>query len=383
MQQRHFTLKTRSVELTVAEVGGMLGPVSFFPDNSSSIRPYAAAPWADAAQPDNVPPVIANMRGDWFCSAFGENVEPSRGHQLPPHGETANRRWRYVEGEQTDSGCWLRLEVELPLQGGRCEATTAIVNDESVIYQIHRLDRLTGPINPGHHATLLFPPHEGSGWLSFSKFMHAQTYVVPTELPQRGGYSRLKPDSVITDLRSVPCVDGSNTDLSRYPARRGFEDVAIVCADPSAGLGWSAVTFPEERFVWFAIRNSRQLASTLLWFSNGGRHYPPWNGRHINVLGIEDATSYFHVGHAASCRRNALADRGVRTCLEPDAEGQLAVPYIQGVARVPAGFDRVATIQSQPGSGCIVITSEAGPIVVTRCDVDFLRNGSLPKLRLH
>ena len=24
---------------------------------------------------------------------------------------------------------------------------------------------------------------------------------------------------------------------------------------------------------------------------NGGRHYPPWNGRHVNVLGVEEQTA--------------------------------------------------------------------------------------------
>jgi hypothetical protein len=57
----------------------------------------------------------------------------------------------------------LRLGVELSLQDGSCEATTALMNDESGIYQRHDLGGLTGPINPGHHATLAFPDVEGAG----------------------------------------------------------------------------------------------------------------------------------------------------------------------------------------------------------------------------
>jgi hypothetical protein len=380
--QDSFLLRTRSVELAVTATGGMLGPVTFFSDDAVPIRPYAIAPWAEESVPPGTAPMLVSLRGDWFCSAFGENAEPHAGQQLPPHGETANDRWRGIARGETNAGCWLQLGVELPLQGGHCEATTALLANHSVVYQRHDLQGLTGPINPGHHATLAFPDIEGAGRLSFSRLVHARTCVEPTARPEDRGYSRLKPDVEITDLRAVPCTDGSTTDLSRYPARRGFEDVAILCTDSTVALGWSAVTYPEQRFVWFALRNPHQLASTLLWFSNGGRHFPPWNGRHVNVLGVEDITGFFHLGLAASCRPNLLSERGIRTCLAPDAEGRLSISYIQGVARVPAAFDRVATIEPQPAGGTVVLHAESGIAVEVRCHVDFLRTGTLLGLEL-
>jgi hypothetical protein len=128
------------------------------------------------------------------------------------------------------------------------------------------------------------------------------------------------------------------------------------------------------------LRDPRQLACTLLWFSNGGRHFPPWNGRHINVMGIEDITAFFHVGIAASCRPNFLTQRGIRTSVEPDSHGRLSIPYIQGVARIPAGFDEVATIQPEPHGGGISLVSKSGIVVPVRCQVDFLHTGKLPGL---
>jgi hypothetical protein len=360
----------------------MLGPVTFFSADAVPIRPYAIAPWAEEPVPPGTPPMLVSLRGDWFCSAFGENAEPHAGRQLPPHGETANRRWRGIARGETDGGCWLRLGVELPLQGGRCEATTALVADHSVVYQRHDLRGLTGPINPGHHATLAFPDIEGAGRLSFSRLAYACTWTEPTARPEHRGHSWLKPGVEITDLRAVPAIDGSTTDLSRYPARRGFEDFAILCTNSTVTLGWSAVTYPEQRFVWFALRNPQQLASTLLWFSNGGRHFAPWNGRHVNVLGVEDITGFFHVGLAASCRPNGLSERGIRTCLAPDAEGRLSIPYVQGVARVPAGFDRVATIEPRPAGGNVVLHAESGIAVEVPCHVDFLRTCALPGVEL-
>jgi len=372
-----FLLDATNVELAVTRIGGMLGPVTFFPNSDTPICPYAIAPWAEENLPEDISPMISGLRGDWLCSAFGENSEPHRGTRLPAHGETANLLWESIASGASTEGCWMRLGIDLPAQGGRCEATTSLLNKHSIVYQRHDFTGLTGPINPGHHATLACPDVEGAGRLSFSRFVGAWTPLEPTERPENRGYSWLKPNVRISDLHRVPCIDGTTTDLCRYPARRGYEDIAIVCADPTLSLAWSAVTFPESGFVWFALRNPRLLASTVIWFSNGGRHFAPWNGRHVNVLGMEDVTAFFHVGLAASCRSNQLNQSGIPTVLNPDTGGKLSIPYIQGVARIPPGFDSVVTIDQQQNSDNVVLTAESGATATVACQLDFLRTGSL------
>ena len=375
--QESFLLDSPNVKLAVTSMGGMLGPVTFFPHDTQPIRPYAIAPWAEESLPPGTPPMIATLRGDWLCSAFGENAEPYEGRFLPPHGETANLQWQEISRGRSSSGCYMRLAVDLPEQGGRCEATTSLLNEHSVVYQRHVFAGLTGPINPGHHATLAFPDIEGSGRLSFSRSIGAWTYIEPTERPENRGYSWLKPNVKITDMQRVPCIDGSTTDLCGYPARRGYEDIAIICADPSLSLAWSAVTFPDRGFVWFALRDPKQLASTMLWFSNGGRHFSPWNGRHINVLGVEDVTAFFHVGLAASCRPNQLSSMGIPTFLAPDSQGRLGINYVQGVARIPADFDRVASLDPQPDPNAIALVAQSGARVNVGCQWTFLETGRL------
>jgi hypothetical protein len=378
--QNSFVLRSNTVQLAITETGGMLGPVTFFPDSSRPIQPYAIAPWAEEALPADTSTMIAALRGDWFCSAFGENTDAHAGHHLPAHGETANGSWRGIDHVETRAGSWLKLAIDLPLQGGYVESSTALVKDHSVVYQRHDLSRLTAPCNPGHHATLAFPPRAGAGNLSFSRLVHARTYFEPMERLAIRGASWLKPDVEITDLHAVPGIDGSTDDLARYPARTGFEDIAILCADPMLEFAWSAVTFSQEGYAWFALRDPKQLASTLLWFSNGGRHFPPWNGRHLNVMGIEDITAYFHVGIAASCAQNALSRRGIRTCIDPTDDGRLSIPYVQGVARVPAGFDRVASIERGTQHNRICLIAQSGVSVDVPCYVDFLRDAPLPGL---
>jgi hypothetical protein len=373
-------LQSNAVKLAITKAGGMLGPVTFFLDSSRPIEPYAIAPWAEEALAPDIPTIIAALRGDWFCSAFGENVEPHAGHHLPPHGETANGSWRGIERVETRAGSWLKLAVDLPLQGGYVESSTALLENHSLVYQRHDWSHVTAPCNPGHHATLAFPPRQGAGNLSFSRLVHARTYIEPLERQANSGSSWLKPDVEITDLGAVPGIDGATANLCRYPARAGFEDIAILCADPMLEFAWSSVTFAQEGYAWFALRDPKQLASTLLWFSNGGRHFPPWNGRHFNVMGIEDITAFFHVGIAASCADNTLSRRGIRTCIDATGNGRLSIPYIQGIARVPAGFDRVASIERGTHGNHVSLIAESGVTVDIPCCVDFLRDGYLPGL---
>ncbi len=213
--------------------------------------------------------------------------------------------------------------------------------------------------------------------------VHARTYVEPTARPEDRGYSWLQTDQEIADLHAAPCIDGSTTDLCRYPARRGFEDLAILCADPAQEFAWSAVTFPEQRYVWFALRDPKQLASTLLWFSNGGRHFPPWNGRHVNVMGIEDITAYFHAGLAASAARESFE---LREAYRLACGRMRRVGCRSSISRASRAYRRtsivVADIEGHWRDNSIVLRAESGAAVAVHCHLDFLRTGTLPGLEL-
>ena len=44
-------------------------------------------------------------------------------------------------------------------------------------------------------------------------------------------------------------ITGQCTDHSKYPARRGFEDLVMIVSDPSVRLGWTAAAFPTLGYV--------------------------------------------------------------------------------------------------------------------------------------
>jgi hypothetical protein len=161
----------------------------------------------------------------------------------------------------------------------------------------------------------------------------------------------------------------TKTDLTHYPAREGFEDLVMLHHKDADDFAWAAVVFPEKKFVWFSLKNPAHLASTVLWHSNGGRHYAPWNGRHRGVLGIEDVTAYFHLGLAASLADNPWKEKGVPTALALGRKKSTRIPYIMGVAPLPDGFDirqhhparRPPASASQPRAARTSITPSTPP----------------------
>ncbi len=368
--QPSYILANRQVQAAVTQTAGHLAPISFR-IAGKTIAPFAIAPWWNEKVPAGMLPLIRVLRGDFFCLPFGGNATPYRGEQHPPHGETANGHWKFESLAQAGNATTLHLSLRTRVRSGRVDKRVTLRAGQTAIYQEHIISGMTGPMNPGHHSTLQFPDRPGAGRLSTSACVHQQVYVEPAGLPEQQAYSLLKPGAVFRDLRAVPTITGELADLSRYPARRGFEDIAILVADPKLQFAWSAVAFPEEGYVWFTLRDPRVLPATILWMSNGGRYSAPWNGRHVNVMGVEDITGFFHTGLAGSAKPNALTKRGLTTCHQMRADRPFAVRYIMAVVAIPRRFERVKEIVVAPGK--VTLVGERGVKVSTPLDSAFLK----------
>ncbi len=260
------------------------------------VEPYSVAPWAEEKPADKIPHLLRLLRGDFLCAPFGGSESAYRGEQHPPHGETANAAWTFESLEKDAARTTLHLSLRTKIRPGRVEKFIGLRRGETALYCRHVFSGFSGRMNLGHHATLKFSDAPGAheqGLVATSPIAFAQVLPVPFEKPEEGGYSSLKPGAAFTRLDQVPAADGTTADLSRYPARRGFEDLVMITHEAAPDFAWTAVTFPAQRYVWFALKDPRVLRSTVLWHSNGGRHYAPWSGRHTGVLGLEDVTSLF------------------------------------------------------------------------------------------
>ncbi len=361
------------VQAFVTRQGGHLAPVRFHLPHGI-IQPFSIAPWADEKSDSKLPPLLKSLRGDFFCAPFGGNDSNYLGKSHPPHGETANSNWKLESIKKSKTETELHLSLKTKIQPGRVDKTLRLRCGETAIYCRHVISGMPGKMNLGHHATLKFPDEMESSLVATSPVSFAQVLPVAFEKPSERGYSSLNPGALFSRLDQVPALDGSLADLSRYPARRGFDDLVMMTHEASPEFAWTAVTFPAQRYVWFALKDPRVLRSTVLWISNGGRHYPPWNGRHVNVMGLEDVTSYFHLGLAESARPNPISRRGIATHLTLKASAPLTVNYIMGVVAVPKKWGRVKSITNHPLG--ITLHPTVGRPVQVSLDFNFLYSKS-------
>lgn len=370
-KQPSYVLRSSTVEACVTEQGGHLAPV-VFDRKGRKIQPYSVAPWAAEKLPAGTPEILRVLRGDFFCLPFGGNDQPFKGEKHPVHGETANKKWTFESLEKSDGRTTLHLSMKTTVRKGRVDKRISVIDGHNAVYSQHAIGGMSGPMDLGHHATLKFPDEPLSGIVSFSPFRFGQVFPEPFENPAEGGYQTLEPGHEFKSLNSVATVSGEMTDISRYPARRGFEDLAMVVADTSRDVAWTAVSFPKQRYVWFALKDPKVLGGTIMWMSNGGRHYAPWSGRHVNVMGLEETTSYFHVGIAGSAKKNPFNRRGIPTTLKMNPHKPTVVNYIMAVAVTPPNFTRVRQIEV--GRDNCTLIADNGKKVTCPIDVGFLES---------
>ncbi len=363
------------VRACLTELGGHLGPVTFQLGNTE-VQPYSLAPWAEEKEFSRLIPILRVLRGDFFCAPFGGNATPWRGERHPVHGETANAKWRLESVSQASGAASLHASLSTRVRPGRVDKRIWLPAGHTAVYCQHTLSGMSGPMNLGHHAMLRFPDEPGSGLVSTSPFVYGQVFPGEFEQAAKGGYSSLKAAARFSELSAVPLATGGNTDLSRYPARRGYEDLVTLVSDPRLAFAWTAVTFPARRCVWFALKNPRILGQTVLWISNGGRHYPPWNGRHVGVMGLEEVTSCFHYGLAESARPNPLSRQGSPTVARLDPDKPHTVPYIMAMAAVPVGFNWVREIVPDSHGQSATLLSRSGKKAKVPLRLDLLTNGT-------
>jgi hypothetical protein len=367
--QPSWSFQASHVTASLTKLGGHLAPVAF-KLGKKTVSPYSIAPWAEEELPPGLPPLLHALRGDFFCAPFGGGA-PWRGEKHPPHGETANAKWFLESFEKTGVRVTLHASLKTKVRKGRADKFISLVDGHTAVYSRHVLSESRGPMSLGHHAMLKFPETPGSGAVSTSRFVRAQVLPEPFEQPANFGYSALKPGALFRTLAKVPQLDGGYADLTRYPARKGYDDLVMMTADAKLPFAWTAVVLAEQGYVWFALRDPRVLRHTIFWMSNCGRHYAPWNSRHGAVLGLEEVTSYFHLGLAESAKPNALSRAGFPTTLTLHPKKPTTVNYIMAVAAIPKGFDRVARIRAVEGG--VELVAESGKLAECALDLDFLR----------
>jgi hypothetical protein len=359
--QSSWTLGNAAVDIAVTEQGGHL--TARFTAAGSVVNPFYTAPWWNETLPPGTPEVIRVLRGDFFCLPFGNGPVA--------HGRTANDPWRFEGIAEQGRSRELTLSMDLGPGEGHVRKRIRIMEGEPVIYQEHAITGFTGAVPLGHHPILKLPDRPGAGILDMSPPVAGFTTPERIEDPAGGGYSSIASGCEITDRSRVPTERGTTVDLTRYPTPRGFEDLVCFVSDPHRAFAFSSVSVPGEGWLYFQLKDPRVLAETVLWMSNGGRHYPPWNGRVVSVLGLEEVTAFFHYGRERSLGPNPFRDRGFPCACEPGPEGDLRVRFLMGLVPIGPGFAGVEDIVRKDAA-TVTIRGRGGERIDVACRVDFL-----------
>jgi hypothetical protein len=375
--QPSWILANDDIEVAVTRRGGHMAPVTFDRRSTAPIQPYHISPWQDEGLKNLPAAVLAPLRGDFFCLPFGGNAAPRGGEQHVPHGESATAEWSFAGRDHKADGTeTLTLTLDTKVCVGTITKELSLVSGQPVVYSRHVIEGFGGSAPLGHHATLTMPEDDGSIAVSVSPFRLGMTCPGVFSDPASREYQALASGETFTDLARVPSrwKQPADVDCTRFPVRRGYADLLAVFADEKALEGrpaWTAAVNTKDRWVWFALRDASVLPATVFWIENHGRHGVPWNGRN-NCLGLEDVCAYFAEGLVPSTTPNTLSQQGIRTAVELDAKRSTEIRYAQGAARVPAGFDRVRTIDfSQPDRITLVAESGSTATVPVRHDFVF------------
>jgi hypothetical protein len=367
-----WRIASSHVEAFVSVAGGHLAPVTF-DRGGRRIRPYHIAPWSGEEHTPALPPILRVLRGDFFCMPFGGNDTPYRGERHPIHGETSNKQWAFHCRQRSAGRTTLHLRMQTRTRKATVDKYVSVIDGHNAVYCRDVIGGMSGLMSYGHHAMLRFNDKGAPGNISTSPFICGRVSPKPLEQPADRGYSILQPDAEFNSLSRVPTSDGQTTDLSSYPARQGYEDIAMIASRPGVKVAWTAATFPEQRYVWFALKDPKVLPCTLMWSSNGGRHYPPWNGRHVGVLGLEEVMSYFHYGLSQSARKNPFNASGIPTVVRLKPSHPHVVNYITAIATVPRGFKRVKQISTHKDG--VQLLSSTDHRIDVPLDTAFLHQG--------
>ncbi|WP_417243764.1 hypothetical protein [Celeribacter sp.] len=284
-----------------------------------------AAPLAGA-------PVDQHLAGDFFAAPFGASDVVD----APNHGWTANSHWSGVTRSQDDDHAEIRLTLDRDVMGARVSKTLGLRTGEAVLYQTHEICGGQGDLTFAHHPMFRM---EAGGHLAFSPKRVALTTAPALEPAHLLAYP-----ARTTDLTAFPAQGGGVFDLTRYPGATGHEDFVTLVEAGGAALGWTALSRSAEGDIIVVLKDARVAPVTMLWLSNGGRDYAPWDGRHTGVLGLEDGCAAGALGHAAACGDNAIAAEGAATALALGADVTHTMRHAIAVFDAPDGFGRVRDV---------------------------------------
>jgi len=369
--RKAWRLSNGETELSVTELGGHMAPVRFFADTDSLVEPYYISPWQEEGGDVPGPGVLGSLRGDFFCMPFGGDNSLD-GDVHPPHGEVSEAAWTFDHVDAAEGGQTLALSLETRIRPGRVMKKIGLKGGQSALYICHEVEGFAGPVTLGHHAIM---PGDRTHFVDTRPLITGFCDTAPPP-PSSKEYYWAAPGAFFDSLEAVPTIwkDPSAVDASVFPGLEGFVNVLQVFPEkPGDGTPlWITAAVPSHGYLWYSLKDPDLLPSTVLWQEHHGRHGAPWNGRN-SCMGIEEVRAHLASGLGVSVADNALTGRGLDTSMHLDGRKPLEVRNIQGICRIPEGFDRVADVEFREDS--VRFISRSGSDAVAAVNWSYVLRG--------
>lgn len=320
-----WTVSWQYGKFDVHAKGGMLGGVKLNV-GGQDVAPFYEAPWiASGTRAD--PPILENLRSEFPCVPFGADYpQASVTDEWKPslqrseadaaldatdfllHGYGTVADWRLVRIDEHS----IEIEVEYPHTSAikrLVRKITADKNGPNLTFSLTVEARSVVARPIGLHPNFALPGLNGAFRINPGAFKFGIVHPAGPE----PGVSRALPGAVFEDIADVPQSAGGTASFRQLPFAHDTEEILQLC-----GIDGRVELVDEAKGISYGLSwDPADFNSLLLWMSNRGRSYAPWNGRNL-CLGVEPLTGAFDLGTRAGLASNPINRRGVATAAKLD-----------------------------------------------------------------
>lgn len=312
------TIRWDRGEASLQSLGGMLAPVRFELPDGRSVSPLHIAPWEDEDMSDQ-PGVLRRLRGDWPCVPFGaaseqalpglwatEEPESGFAHSVDdphPHGFGANHHWVVRAADKTRLSGTIRYPDDHPIASLERDVE-GVAGRSEIACSLTVTPRRNCGLPIGLHPVFRLPDKAGEAILDVGPHRTVWSHPLDEEDP----LSLVEPNRHFENLDNLWSRQDRLLSLTRLPVSEPSETLLLL----TGVCGRVQLTNTAERYRVTLQWDPKIFPSLMLWISNRGRAYRPWNRRHL-AIGIEPVRAAFDLGVEVSARSNPLRRAGIET----------------------------------------------------------------------
>ncbi|NRA87349.1 MAG: hypothetical protein HRU28_08135 [Rhizobiales bacterium] len=274
--------------------------------------------------------LIANLAGEWPCVPFGNlntalnlpddwpNVKNNEIDQFP-HGYGANNVWKINKISQNIIEASIEYPKNHPIKKLVRRIELGLENN-IINFQLDIFSKQKTEIPFAIHPTFNIDNNSSASYkLEIDDDVRAWTYPVDLEANQ----SLFKPNQQNVSIKAIQNNEGNIIDVMSLPFSTESEDL-LMLVNVKGKIGpINTVEKYKIELKW----DNNILPNCVLWYSQGGRKYPPWNGRNF-ALGIEPCAAAFDLGKSISCsNQTPLANAGIKTTITLSPEQAFSFKY--------------------------------------------------------